>query len=621
MPKIKFLPYDVEVEVQPEETILEAAMRCGVYIDALCGGMGACNKCKVLIEQGEVKGEIIEENYYKACATYPVTDIVVRVPLSAQADRRALMRKPRRRASALSLDREKPFDPPGKTIYIKLPEPSLEDNVPDWQRLKRVLESSGFENPEASLDFMRKLPSTLRQENFSVGLILYNHKPTKKTLLFDIIPGNKKKEDLGIAIDIGTTTLQLELIDLDTGKVLAFTSDYNPQIKYGEDVISRIEYTRRKDGLKTLQEAIVKRLGELILELGESAGKSLDNVRVVSIGANTVMTHIFLGLEPKYLRFEPYTPVICRFPPFSAKEVGLPLPETTMVQIAPCVANYVGGDITAGVVASKMAEEEPLTLFIDLGTNGEIVVGNSEFLICAACSAGPAFEGGGIKHGMRATLGAIESVNIDSTTYEPMVLTIGKRKPMGLCGSGIISLLSSLFRAGLINKAGKFNTHIKHPRLREGEDGWEYVVVWKEYTAIGEDIVFTEADIENIMRAKGAMFAGSQILLESVGLSVFDIERVYLAGTFGTYIDIEEAITIGLLPDLPRDRFFFLENTSLKGAKFAMLYKDELSKMEEVAGMMTHIDLSTYPTYMDYYMAALFLPHTNEELFPSLKQE
>jgi len=619
MPKIKFLPYDAEVEVKDGETVLEAAMRCGVYIDALCGGMGACNKCKVILEEGELKGEKIEDKYYKACASYPLTDVVIRVPLSAQADRRALLRKPKRRAAGLSLERKEAFDPPCTCHYLELTPPTMEENTSDWLRLKKALEAEGFSMPLIPLSVLQTLPDKLREEEFKVSVHLYHNPSEGITRILDVFPGKVQVKELGIAIDIGTTTLQLELLDLSTGEVLAFTSDYNPQIKYGEDVISRVEYARKKEGLKTLREAIVNKLSELIKELGEQAGTSLDRVRIVSIGANTVMTHLFLGLNPRYLRLQPYVPATTKFPVYSAKELGLPLKEDCFVQIAPCVASYVGGDITAGVVASRMAEEDPLTLFIDLGTNGEIVVGNKDFLICAACSAGPAFEGGGIKYGMRATLGAIESVNIDPVTYEPMVLTIGRRKPMGLCGSGIISLLSSLFRSGLINKAGKFNTDIKHPRVREGEDGWEYVVVWKDYSAIGEDIVFTESDIENVMRAKGAMFAGYQILLESIGLTVFDLERVFLAGTFGTYIDIEEAITIGLLPDLPRDKFFFLENTSLKGAKFSIFYKKDLLKMEEVGNMMTHIDLSSYPTYMDYYMAALFLPHTNEDLFPSLK--
>ncbi|RUM88295.1 MAG: ferredoxin, partial [Thermodesulfatator sp.] len=291
------------------------------------------------------------------------------------------------------------------------------------------------------------------------------------------------------------------------------------------------------------------------------------------------------------------------------------------IYIFPMVASYIGGDIVSGVLATGFFEEDPLTLFLDIGTNGEIVVGNRDFLACAACSAGPAFEGGGIRHGMRATTGAIEAVHLDPHTYEPMLLTIGGRRPKGICGSGIIALLSQLFLNGLIDRSGKFRRDLEHPRLREGRDGWEYVLVWAENSATGEDIVFTEADIDNLIRAKGAIFAGCQILLESVGLSVEALERVILAGNFGSYLDLEQAITIGLLPDLPRDRFFFVGNSSLLGARFMALSREMREKAAEVARMMTHFELSAHPRYMDYYMSALFLPHTDIELFPSVKEK
>ncbi|WP_038056166.1 ASKHA domain-containing protein [Thermodesulfobacterium hydrogeniphilum] len=617
--KIKFLPYNIEAEVFPEETILEIAMRYGIHINASCGGVGSCNKCKIIIEEGKVKGELIEGKYYKACATIPLSDLVVRIPVESEVDRRALLRKPKKRAQALVLEKKEPVESPYQKLYFQLNPPTIEENLADWIRLKRALNKQNISNPEINLNFLQKLPYTLREQDFQITLNVYHDPRKDRFYLLDIESGDKRNINLGVAIDIGTTTLQLELVDLNTGEVLAFTSDYNPQISYGEDVISRIEFARKKDGLKLLAEKVREKLKELIKELLRIAKRDLDEINLISVAGNSVMSHLFLELEPRYLREYPYVPATTEFPIISAKDLGLSSKESTLVQLAPCRASYVGGDITAGVIASLIAEEDPLTLFIDLGTNGEIVIGNKDFLICAACSAGPAFEGGGIKHGMRATSGAIEAVSIDPISFEPMIITIGKKKPRGICGSGIISLLANLFRVGLVDKAGKYRKDIKHSRLREGENGWEYVLVWKEESATGEDIVFTENDIENLIRAKGAMFAGYQILLESIGLSVNDLERVYLAGTFGTYIDLEEAITIGLLPDLSREKFYFLGNTSLKGAKFALLYKDTLLKMEKVVNMMTHIELSNYPNYMDYYMAALFLPHTDENLFPSVK--
>ena len=617
--KIKFLPYNIEVEALPGETIIETAMRHGIHINASCGGAGVCNKCKIIIEKGKVKGEALEDNFYKACATIPYSDIVVRIPVESDIDRRAILQKTKKRASFLSKKIDKLPESPFQKFYFILPSPTIEENFADWIRIKKSLEQKGILNSEINLNILKKLPYILREKNFEITLNLYYDPRKDRYYLVDIESGDTTFSNLGVAIDLGTTTLQVELIDMNTGKTLAFTSDYNPQISYGEDVISRIEFAKRKEGLKILAQKVREKIVFMIEELIKIAKRDLNEINLIFVAGNTVMSHLFLELEPKYLREYPYTPVTTEFPLLFAKDLGLPFKESTLIQLAPCKASYIGGDIVSGVVASFIAEEEPLTLFIDLGTNGEIVLGNKDFLICASCSAGPAFEGGGIKHGVRAASGAIEAVNIDPINFEPMILTINKKPPIGICGSGIISILANLFKIGLIDKAGKFRKDIKHPRIREGEDGWEYVIVWKENSGTGRDIVFTEADIENIIRAKGAMFAGCQILLESIGLTFEDIERIYLAGTFGNYIDLEEAITIGLLPDLPRERFFFLGNTSLEGAKLALLYKDILLKMEKVVNMMTNIELSVYPKYMEYYVGSLFLPHTNENLFPSVK--
>ena len=609
--KIKFLPYNIEVEALPGETIIEIAMRHGIHINASCGGAGVCNKCKIIIEKGKVKGEVLEDNFYKACTTIPYSDIVVRIPVESDIDRRAILQKTKKRASFLSKKIDKLPESPFQKSYFILPSPTIEENFADWIRIKKSLEQKGILNSEINLNILKKLPYVLREKNFEITLNLYYDPRKDRYYLVDIESGNTTFSNLGVAIDLGTTTLQVELIDMNTGKTLAFTSDYNPQISYGEDVISRIEFAKRKEGLKILAQKVREKLVFMIEELIKIAKRDLNEINLISVAGNTVMSHLFLEFEPKYLREYPYTPVTTEFPLLFARDLGLPFKESTLIQLAPCKASYIGGDIVSGVVASFMAEEEPLTLFIDLGTNGEIVLGNKDFLMCASCSAGPAFEGGGIKHGVRATSGAIEAVNIDPVNFEPMILTINKKPPIGICGSGIISILANLFKVGLIDKAGKFRKDIKHPRIREGEDGWEYVIVWKENSSTGKDIVFTEADIENIIRAKGAMFAGCQILLESIGLTFEDIERIYLAGTFGNYIDLEEAITIGLLPDLPRERFFFLGNTSLEGAKLALLYKDILLKMEKVVNMMTNIELSVYPKYMEYYVGSLFLLYTN----------
>ncbi|MFN4196400.1 MAG: ASKHA domain-containing protein [Caldimicrobium sp.] len=618
MPKVLFLPYEVEEEILPEESVLELAMRLGIHINASCGGIGACNKCKVLVEKGDFKGEKIDGNYYKACTLYPRSDLIIRIPVESHYDRKALLRKIK--AKAIERTEELSLSPLLKKIFLVLPPPTIEDNTPDLERLLSELKTKGIEKTIFLNHLLKKLPYLLREKNFQVTLSIFEDPFYQVSFITEIETGDTTKSALAVAIDLGTTTLQLELIDLNTGETLAKTSDYNPQISYGEDVISRIEFAKKKEGLKLLSQRVKEKIDILIDELLRTAKRNLEEIVLVSIAGNTVMTHLFLELEPKFLREYPYVPVAKNYPFFLAKDLGMALQEGVPIIFSPSVASYVGGDITAGVLASLMAKEDPLTLFIDLGTNGEIVIGNKDFLMTAACSAGPAFEGGGIKCGMRATSGAIEGINIDPHTFEPMIITIGKTKPKGICGSGIISLLANLFKLGLVDKAGKYRRDLEHPRIRKGENGYEYVLVFKEESATGEDIVFTEEDIENLIRAKGAMYAGYQILIESIGLSMQDIERVFLAGTFGSYIDLEDAITIGLLPDLPRDRFYFLGNTSLQGAKKMLLYTLKRAELYRITQMMTHIELSNHPKYMDYYMAALFLPHTDERLFPTVKK-
>ncbi len=627
MPKVTFLPANVTVEVPAGETVIRAAMKAGVHINASCGGAGVCGKCRVFVEEGEAEGEPLPEGGFKACTLTPKTDLVIRVPVESEVDRRALLRPIGKVATSWLEARgpaEFPLAPILKKYYLELDPPSLENNLPDFPRLETTLlaemAKEGIQAEKLDLDWrlLKKLPYVLRKKDFKLTATVFNEEPLP--YLLEVEAGDQRARFWAVAVDVGTTTVCAQLLDLVSGEILAETSDYNPQISYGEDVISRIEYARREGALQILQEKILSCVRKLIEELGAQKGVSPQDLSFISVAGNTVMSHFFLGLEPRFLRETPYVPVTTRFPYLPAEELGLPGGRKARVFLAPCVASYVGGDIVAGVVAAGIAREEPLSLFIDIGTNGEIVVGNRDFLACAACSAGPAFEGGGIKCGMRATLGAIEAVHIDPATLEPMILTIGNRKPKGICGSGIISLLANLFLEGVIDQSGKYRRDLKHPRIREGRDGYEYVLVWGKDSATGEDIVFTEADIDNLIRAKGAMFAGYQTLLESVGLEINMVERVILAGNFGSFLDLEQAITIGLLPDLPRERFYFIGNASLLGARLAAFSAEAVKEMERVANMMTHFELSAHPGYMDYYVSALFLPHTNIDLFPTVKE-
>lgn len=609
------------MEVTADEPVIKAAMRAGVHINASCGGAGVCNKCKVLLESGDLRGEELPDGGWKACASFALSDCAIRIPVESEMDRRALQRREATRASWMRRHDEGrfyPISPLVQKVEIELPEPTLQDHTSDLERLQRELAQGRLQGVGLEVDsqVLKDLPTALREQGWRVVASLMETGAPQVRRLIRVEPAGAAAAHKAVAVDIGTTTVSAQLIELATGEVVGEVSDYNPQVSYGEDVISRMEFARKGDGARLLQERICACLDSLVGELCGSKGR--EELSLVTVAANTVMTHLFLGLETRFLRATPYIPVASHFPPVRGEELGLGLPPHVRIFCAPCVASYVGGDIVAGVVGVGIHRHPELTLFIDIGTNGEIVLGNQDWMACAACSAGPAFEGGGIKHGMRATTGAIEVVDIHPETYEPMALTIGGKKAKGICGSGIISLLAGLFLTGALDQQGKFRRDLPTRRIRQGREGWEYVVVEGEASATGEDIVFTEADVENLIRAKGAMFAGYLTLLESVGMGLEDIERVILAGNFGSYLNLEQAITIGLLPDIPRDRFFFAGNSSLIGARAAACSAEIMATMDRVAAMMTHFDLSANPRFMEHYVSSLFLPHTDSSLFPNV---
>ncbi len=624
MPNITFSPANISIDTMRDESILRAAMRAGVHIDASCGGAGVCNKCRIFIDKGRVQGEALPEGGWKACATFPVSDVIVRVPVEYDMDRTVLKRKMvGRAASWINVHGEMAdwkLHPVVRKHIVRLPPPSLQDSVSDLERMKREVAQDRLQAIILEVDsqVLFDLPDAIRDGELEVTVSLMEgiRKDTRRFIRIE--PGDSIYRHLAVAIDIGTTTISAQLVSLETAEVLAEASDYNPQISFGEDVISRMEFARKDEGLNTLKKKVVKCINGLIEELCLDSGRGKDALSLITIAANTVMTHFLLGLDTRFLRVHPYIPVATQFPPVRAVELGMEVPGHVRMFTAPCVASYVGGDIVAGVVGVGINQKPELTLFIDIGTNGEIVLGNQDWMACAACSAGPAFEGGGIKHGMRATSGAVEVIHIHPQTFEPMVLTIGGKKAKGICGSGIISLLAGLFMAGVLDQQGKFYRGLDTDRVRPGRDGWEYLVIEAEATSIGRDIVFTEADIENLIRAKGAMFAGYLTLLESVGMGFEDLERVILAGNFGSYLDLDQAITIGLLPDIPRNRFFFAGNSSLLGARASAISWPVTKEFHKVAKMMTHFDLSDNPRFMEHYVSSLFLPHTDLGLFPSV---
>jgi len=632
---IEFQPDNITVTAEEGENLLSVAAAAGVYIHAYCGGDGVCGKCKVQIDQGEVyadrttlKKEDWDKGLRLACQATVKSDLKVTVPEKMSDGRKALKRKPKttRTISARSLETligTWNIDPPVTKLFLELDPPSLDDNVSDMQRVMRGFKQARPGEREPSYDhpeLIHELPGVLRESDWRVTLLLLHGRGEDEPLrIIDVESGDTTARLYGLAVDIGTTTCSGVLIDLNSGKIIADASGYNAQIRFGEDVISRIIYAGRGGGLRSLQDRVVSTINTIIEDICRSMIISPADISYIMAAGNTVMSHLLLGLDPKYIRESPYVPSVSQFPLTKAAGLGIHAHPSVRLFLYPCISSYVGGDIVSGVHACQMAKSEKITLFIDIGTNGEIVVGNKDWMVCAACSAGPAFEGGGIKYGMRASNGAIENFHIHPETYDPMIVTIGRIKPSGICGSGLISIVSELLEAFVIDQQGKFNRNLDCSRIREGVDGWEYVLAWGQDSLLGEDIVITEVDLDNLMRAKGAMYAGYQTLLSSVGLGFDDLDRVILAGNFGAFIDLERAICIGLLPDLDRDNFYYLGNASMLGCQISLSDVKRFRDRGQVRQLITNMELSENPEFMTFYMASLFLPHTNMSLFPSVQ--
>ncbi|MDR0310093.1 MAG: ASKHA domain-containing protein [Acidobacteriota bacterium] len=617
------------------ETLLNVARRAGVPIDAPCAGNGACGKCRVLIKGGEVKcgqdrhlsKNDFDAGYRLSCISEVVEDLIVFVPQSALAWQNQIrvadfssgggaLESFEAMKNALLSD-EYMADPMFAELELDMCPPSPDDAMADRERLIAAsAEALGVDNDciSFSLYALRKLPQILREKDFRVSVLV------RKGMIIDVCGSDVSGSAhgiFGVAVDIGTTTVSAALVDMGTGEIAAMGSAGNAQIRFGADVITRLIEGSRPGGVSRLREALVDEcLCPLIAGICEKAGVEPEQIYRTAVAGNTTMMHLFLGVYGNNIRLEPYVPAFFSAFGISERDLGLGIHPDSDIILAPSVGSYVGGDITAGVFASGIAEKESMSLFIDLGTNGELVFGNSDFLMACACSAGPAFEGGEIACGMRATDGAITAVTIDAETMEPTYDVIGDdgQLPAGLCGSGLIDIISELFRAGIINAKGKF--------AREGEriraDEWgltRYTVMEGDKTLDGGEIYISDADIDNFIRAKGSVFSAVMTMLNSVGMEPEMIENVYLAGGIGSGINIGNAIAIGMLPKLPEEHYHYIGNTSLSGA-YAMLVSDKArDRINEIANGMTYLELSSVPGYMDEFIAACFLPHTDASLF------
>ncbi len=633
----------------PTGTLLtEAARQAGVDITQPCGGQGRCGRCAVLVQEGGVRrrstlrltSEDVAEGYALACQSVVEGDAQITVPPQENAE--GYFRVERR----LTTDRvlaevtvPTGYDPARdqtlRRVTVTLTPPSMDDQTDDWSRLQTALRPHGIPALSASLPTLRKIGRTLRAGEWTATAIidtvstpprLLDLQPTP-FVVGTSVPGGAEAPTTngnslplwGAAVDIGTTTVSVWLVDLLTGQVRAQVAEYNGQIARGEDVISRIIYAGKNGGHEEMQNLVLNTINGLIDTACKRVQTTPDQIYKVTIAGNSTMMHLLLGLPAESIRLSPFVTGVNEPPPFRAADIGLGVNPEAVVDCLPGVASYVGADISAGVLSSGMDDSDQVSLFIDVGTNGETVLGSRDWLVTCACSAGPAFEGAGVVDGMRATKGAIEEVWVNGDTFEPTFRVIGEVKPRGICGSGLISLMAELFLTGALDKGGNFNTHLNTPRIRNGDHGPEYVIAWADETGHGRDIVLSHVDVDNLLRAKAAIYAGFSVLADSVGLPLEAAERVLVGGSFGKYINVEKAVEIGLLPDMPWEQFHFLGNTSVKGAYLALLDKTARARISEIAHKMTYIELSADNSFYEAFTSALFLPHTDLSKFPSVK--
>ena len=633
MAKITFLADGaaIDIEAREGETIMQAARRAGIALDAPCGGDGACGKCRIQVASGTVgiqasrhiSPEDAARGWALACQSRVAGDAAVRVPGDASAWRDALRTAGESQTTFEQTRAELEgaglaFTSGVASYHLRMDAPTPSDTLPDAERAANALKAGGgFSEVTFALPALRALAQVLRANDFEARFIVESD--GRRANVLDALPPSDAAPAAGLAVDLGTTSVAGLLVDLETGRTLARAAMGNGQIRYGADVISRIVEASRAGGGERLRAAVIEEtLGPLVKALCAAAGLGPERVYRAAVAGNTTMNHLLLGLYADPVRLEPYVPSFLRINDLRADALGLGLHPEARLMLAPNVGSYVGGDITAGVLASMLWDRDALTLLIDLGTNGELVLGNRDFMLTCACSAGPAFEGGGLSCGMRATGGAIDALAIEPDTLIPRFTTVGGARPAGICGSGIIDVVAGLFTAKAVDGRGRFCR--ENSRIRADADGMKrYVIAEGAATRDGREIAVTEADIDSFIRAKGAIFSATMTMLGSVGMSPDMLDRVLVAGGIGSGIDMDSAVVVGMLPDIDRERFAYIGNSALRGAWAMLASAPCREKLDALAASMTYLELSSEPGYMDAFVAACFLPHTDSRLFPGVK--
>ncbi len=628
--RVEFQPSGKIVTVATGTTVKDAANMAGVNIVNVCGGKGICGKCEVLVKGGLVvmkPNQFIDDEAFAkgralACQSEILSDIVIVVPGESCS-----METPKLGEDVAScpdsyskIESSYPFNPLCRKVALELPPPDLGDNLSDLDRVRRELgKNSAYPALNTYHQAIRPLPGILRASGFTTTVTMSYKDNAFEMAWFE--RGDTSGINYGMAVDIGTTTIFANLVDLTTGEICGVVAQYNSQARHGEDVISRIIYTQENEnGLESLQRLVAKDINELKDTLTKLCGIDKNDINYLFCTGNTVMIHILLGFCIVNIRREPYIPAFGKPPVVRAKDIGVDVNPAGNVNFLPGSGAYVGSDITADVLASGMAECDSVSLLIDVGTNGEIVLGNSDWLICCSASAGPAFEGAGTRSGMRATAGAVEKVRIaDNGAVELWVIGGTDVKPNGICGSGYIDCVAELFHGGYVNRKGRFSGK-DHPSIRKYSGETEFVLVEASASGSRKDIVISESDIATLIRTKGAVYTAAESIVQHMGLPWAAVDTVYIAGGFGNYLDLERSIMIGLLPDMAVEKFRFIGNGSIAGARMALVSLDGYITAKRIARRMTYFDLSTDTKFMSEFSSSLFLPHTDLEKFPSVRE-
>jgi len=620
--RIVFQPIGKRAEVSAGSTVLEAARGSGVNLSSICGGEGHCGKCRVIIRSGnellsppsELERRVFSEGdlsngFRLACqaTTQRGGSVTVEVPAESRLDQYKLL--------LMGSEKEVKLAPAVRKIIVTLDKPSLSDTRSDVNRLLDAIKAKSGLRPIIDYDALKKVPSVIRKKNWVVTATVWNSRE-----IIAVQPG-QASDCYGFAVDVGTTKLAGYLLDFNSGKTVASASATNPQIPYGEDVISRIRFaTENPENLAKLQRTVIEGVNQLVKEACRDSEVSPDDVYEMTVSGNTAMHHIFLGIPPDNVALMPYPAALQSPVDVKAKELQLDLNRGAYVHVLPTIAGFVGGDAVADILATGIHEADELSMLVDIGTNTEIVLGSKDRLASCSCASGPAFEGAHIKHGMRASTGAIEQIWIDPNTFNVGYKTVDGGKPRGLCGSAIVDVVAELFKTKLIDKSGRFNKAISTSRLRVNEKSTEFVVAWKNEDSAESDIVVTQGDIRVVQLAKAAIYTGASILMKHLGVKPHEIQKVFLAGAFGTYVDPLNAKVIGMYPDVALEGVRFVGNTSGSGARMTLLSLKAREEAERIAKFVEYVELGADPSFQDEFLKATYLPHKELERFSNISK-